>query len=106
MNQSVSVSLTGQTDFNATNVPITNSSFVAPTTNGSVPLFLAFYHGFNISFVPLNPDNTTVIPDYLAGLVFAQLVSSNESVPAANTTLSGLAPVNIGVAPTAVNTFN
>ena len=104
VNQSVSVALTGQNDFSPSNLPIFNSSFVAPTTNGS-DLFLAYYNGFNVTYSALTSQNTTVIPDTLAGVVYAQLVSTNTTAPSPATVLSGLSVLNIPVPPTANNTI-
>ncbi|THG99394.1 hypothetical protein EW026_g2949 [Hermanssonia centrifuga] len=106
VNQSVAVALSNNQDFSPSNIPIVNSTFVAPTTNGSTPLFLAFYHGLQVTFAPLDGSNSTTVPDGLAGVVYAALVSSNNTAPTPETTLSGLSVLNIPVPATANSTSN
>ncbi|KAI0088359.1 ferritin-like domain-containing protein [Irpex rosettiformis] len=95
----------GGPDFNSSSIPIISSATpaAAPALGGN---FLAYFHGLGVSFSPIAQDNTTSVPTGLQGLVFASVVSTNSSVPSANTTLSGLAPLNIGVQPTADNSLN
>ncbi|PSR74736.1 hypothetical protein PHLCEN_2v9615 [Hermanssonia centrifuga] len=106
VNQSVAVAVSNNQDFSPSNIPIVNSTFVAPTTNGSTPLFLAFYHGLQVTFAPLDGSNSTTVPDGLAGVVYAALVSSNNTAPTPETTLSGLSVLNIPVPATANSTSN
>ena len=102
--ETVTVALTGQADFIPSNIPVVNGSFVSPQSNGT-NLFLAYYNGLNVTFSPLNPnDNTTVIPDGLAGIVYAALVDGNDTAPTVDNTLTGLAVLNIPVPASANNT--
>ena len=109
VNSSITVSLTGAEDFSPSNIPIINSTSSDNSTDSSnsnstsTPLYVAYFHGFNVTFSEVNSsDNTTTIPDGLAGLVYASLVSTNETTPSPDTTLSGLAVITIPV-PAAAN---
>lgn len=96
--QNVTVQVSPQQDFSPSNIPISNTSFV-PTTPPALPgNFVAYFHGGqNVSYSIINPDNTTTIPDGFAGIVYASVVTNNQTAPSADTTLSGLAILNIPV---------
>ncbi len=106
VNDTVSVSVSTKQDFSPSNITIVDDTFIAPTTDGSGPFYLAFFHGSQVSFAPLNADNSTTIPDGLAGVVYTALVSSNATAPSPDTTLSGLYVLNIPVPPSADNSSN
>lgn len=97
----ITVFVPGTEDFSPANIPIVNASATTPipsVNNGTAtPFFLAYYNGTNFTYSALNPDNTTTIPEGLAGVVYTQLVSTNLTAPSNETVLTGLAVLNIPV---------
>ncbi|KAI0696342.1 ferritin-like domain-containing protein [Cytidiella melzeri] len=96
----------GGADFNSSSIPITNSSATpgaAPSLQGN---FLAYYHGINVTYSVIAQDNTTTVPSGIAGVVFTSVVSTNETAPTVDTTLSGLAVLSIPVEASDDNSFN
>ncbi|EKM57289.1 uncharacterized protein PHACADRAFT_208391 [Phanerochaete carnosa HHB-10118-sp] len=98
----------GAPDFNSSNFPIVDTNLTtAPNNSPASGKFLAYFHGgLNVSYSPIASDNTTTIPEGLAGVVWAQVVTTNTSAPTLNDTVSGVAMLNIPVSPAANNSFN
>ncbi|KAI0826021.1 ferritin-like domain-containing protein [Irpex lacteus] len=96
----------GGADFNSSSIPITSNSSAPDPAPALAGNFLAYYHGLNVSFSPIASDNTTTVPSGIEGLVFTSVVSSNSTKPTVDTTLSGLAVLNIGVQPGDDNSSN
>lgn len=103
----VTVSI-GAPDFSPSNFPIVDNSLsMAPHNAAWTGKFLAYFHGgLNVSFSPIAADNTTTIPDGLAGAVWAQVVTTDQGVPTLEQTVSGVAMLNIPVPAGADNSFN
>jgi hypothetical protein len=114
VNLTVGATLTvavGGEDFSPANFPIQDSKLqnlppasIAPPSSG---WFLAYFHGgLNVSFSPINPDNTTILPPGLAGAVWAQVVNTDQGFPTIDNVISGVSMINVAVPANADNSFN
>ena len=101
----------GAADFSPKNFPIVDANLTMvppkPPTPPPTNMFMAYFHGgLNVSFSPIGQDNTTTIPEGLAGAVWAQVVTTDQGFPTLDETVSGVAMLNIPVPAGADSSFN
>ena len=87
----------GDFDFSPADFPIVDADPTsAPATSSLAGAFLAYFDGVDgVSFSPIDHDNTTIVPDGVLGTVFVQVVTTDQSFPTLDDTISGVAILTI-----------